>query len=113
MPISGDAFLEFADWLKEQESCGGEIKSRSIANRAYYGAFHITKNTLSMDDRANHRDVINELKNRSEYLGGRLYDFFEKRKEADYRINYHFKPGRADRMVSEIIEFLQDLKTEV
>jgi len=113
MPVSGDAFLIFTDWLQEQESCKSEIKSRSLANRAYYGAFHITKNFLAMDERADHRDVIDQLKTRSLYLGDRLYDFFEKRKEADYKLHYQFKPGKADRMVSEIKEFLKDLKTEI
>jgi len=113
MPVSGDAFLRFADWLQEQDSCKSEIKSRSLANRAYYGAFHITKDFLAMDERADHRDVIDQLKIRSEYLGDRLYDFFEKRKEADYRLHYQFKPGRAVNMVSEIKDFLKDLKTEI
>lgn len=113
MPVSGEIFLRFVEWLQEQESCTGEIKSRSLANRAYYGAFHITKNSLAMDERADHRDVIDQLRTRSRYLGDRLYDFFEKRKEADYRLRYQFKPGRAERMVSEIIEFLEDLETEI
>ena len=113
MPVSGDAFLRFVDWLQEQESCKSEIKTRSLVNRAYYGAFHITKNFLSMDERADHREVINQLKTRSLYLGDRLYYFFEKRKDADYKLHYQFKPGSANRMVSEIKEFLKDLGTEI
>jgi hypothetical protein len=38
---------------------------------------------------------------------------YEKRKDADYELHYQFKPGSANRMVSEIKEFLKDLETEI
>lgn len=113
MSVNGDAFLRFAKWLQEQDTCKSEIKSRSLINRAYYGAFHITKNFLAMDEGADHHDVIDVLKIRSEYMGDRLYDLFEKRKEADYRISHRFTPGKAERVASEVTEFLKDLRTEM
>ncbi|VVB70821.1 Uncharacterised protein [uncultured archaeon] len=109
MPINGNAFLEFTEWLQRQTSCESEICSRCSINRAYYGAFHITKDFLIMDEKSGHRDVIRELKSRNEYLGNRLYDFFEERKDADYRLRYNFRRAKADRLVSEIKEFLEEL----
>lgn len=110
MPINGDAFLEFTEWLQKQTSCNSEICYRCSINRAYYGAFHITKDFLIMDEKSNHRDVIQKLKSKDEYLGNKLYDFFEERKNADYRLDYNFRRAKADRLVSDMQEFLEELK---
>lgn len=110
MSIKGSAFLDFTEWLQKQTQCDGEICYRCTINRAYYAAFHITKDLLLMGDKSNHSEVIEELKLKDEYMGNKLEYFFEERKKADYRLGYNFRKLKADRFVSEIQEFLEDLK---
>ena len=68
------------------------------------------KESLNMGEKSNHQDVIKKLRSWDLYLGDKLYDFFEERKRADYRLNYNFRPKKADRLVSEMELFLNELK---
>lgn len=114
MSVSGDSFQKFADWLQTQDSCNDEIKFRSCVNRAYYSIFHTTKAALFKkfllrNQKANHRDVIERLKLEDEFLGNKLYNFFNERKRADYDLNIDLSPKKAERLVKEMKKFSQEL----
>ena len=109
MAIDGSEFMDFTEWLQKQTSYNSEICYRCAINRAYYAAFHTTKNILSMGDRSNHGEVIKKLKLKDEYMGNQLEYFFEERKKADYRLGYQIRQSKATRLVTEIKEFLKDL----
>ena len=117
MSVSGESFLKFADWLQKQDSCDDEIKYRSCVNRAYYGIFHITREFLLekfllANRKANHHEVIERLKLEDEYLGSKLYNFFEERKEADYIISIDLSKKRAERLVRDMANFPLALNDE-
>lgn len=56
-----------------------------------------------------HKDVIEKLKLNDEYLGNRLSDFFEERNKADYELKYNISRTKAEKLLSDISEFTEEL----
>ncbi len=117
MSLSGSTFIDFTEWLQEQDSCKSEIGFRSCVNRAYYGAFHITKDYLIksfsiINSEASHREIIKKLKREDEFLGNKLYMFFEERKDADYMLGKPLSQKKAERLVKDIKIFIKELEND-
>jgi len=114
MPIEAKEFLEFAEWAHDPSRCNKEIGYRCSISRAYYAAFHVARKHLQMDERANHKEVIERLKDfddkyGDEELSGRLLDLKEKRKNADYRLSHNIKREMAYKFMKKSKEFIEEV----
>ena len=114
MPIDAREFLEFAEWAHDPTRCDKEIGYRCSISRAYYAAFHVAKKHLQMDERANHQDVIEKLKEFDDIFGddelsGRLMDLKEKRKNADYRLGNNIKREMARKFMDKSKKFIEEV----
>jgi len=85
MPVDGTDFLRFAEKIIDDDS---EISFRCSMSRAYYGAFHIARKLLDLDEYTSHETVIEAVKIDDWTLGTKLEDLFKKRKHADYRLSW-------------------------
>jgi len=84
MPVDGADFLRFAEGIIDNDD---EISYRCSTSRAYYGAFHIARRLLNLDEYTTHEIVIAAVKSDNWALGTKLEDLFKKRKHADYRLS--------------------------
>ena len=82
MPVEGADFLKFAEVIIDNDT---EISFRCSMSRAYYGAFHVARTLLELDEYTSHEKVIEAVKSDDWVLGTKLEDLFKKRKHADYR----------------------------
>jgi len=114
MPIDASEFLEFAEWAHDPTRCDKEIGYRCSISRAYYAAFHVAREHLQMGEYANHKDVIEKLKDFDDMYGddelsGRLIDLKEKRKNADYRLSYNIKREMARKFMEKSKTFIEEI----
>jgi len=85
MPVEGADFLKFAEVVINDDT---EISFRCSMSRAYYGAFHVARTLLDLDEYTSHEKVIEAVKSDDWVLGTKLEDLFKKRKHADYRLSW-------------------------
>jgi uncharacterized protein (UPF0332 family) len=114
MPIKATEFLEFAEWAHKPDRCEKEIGYRCSISRAYYAAFHVAKEHLQMDERAEHEEVIERLKDFDDDFGddelsGRLLDLKKKRKNADYRLSHNINRDMARKSLDKSRKFIEDV----
>ena len=95
-----------------------EESYRSVANRAYYGAFGYLKDKLDFPDYGPscHQNLINIFKfsedKESKIVGKKLEALLEMRKKADYRYHEEFKDHTSQYCIQEaekIIELFDNL----
>lgn len=89
MVVQSKEFYELAGKIHQGNLTSEEICHRCSINRAYYGAFHVAKKYVGLEDETDttHAYVIKQLTRRMRYLGellGSLYDF---RWFADYDLS--------------------------
>jgi uncharacterized protein (UPF0332 family) len=111
MPIKATEFLDIAEWIHKPGHCDKEIGFRCSVSRAYYAAFHVAKEHLQMDEDAEHKEVIERLKDFDDKFGddelsGRLLDLKKKRKKADYRLSYKIDREQAHKVLDKSKEFI-------
>ena len=86
---------DFFSLAEELANNNSEPHWRSAISRAYYGAFHITRDAVRRKTTVPNKDVHKFLKeylgNVDRILGQKLGDLHNKRKRADYDIGKHHR----------------------
>lgn len=107
MPIEAKSFMAFADQTIKNDD---EFSIRCSVSRAYYGAFHIARIYLGLDEYTQHKEVIDGIKSDNFTLGSMLFNLHESRKRADYRISRDCDKERAFWHIEECKNFIKSIK---
>ena len=124
MTFTGKEFLEYVRVLKDQVASYNSPEElqlqqaafRTIASRAYYGAFLKVRNYLGLNDSESgsiHALVEANIRKRDQTTGNRLSALKKERTNADYRINDSFNLKRAQetiRLATKIIEKIEEFE---
>lgn len=103
-------FVDLAEKLISERRFPDSAKTRTILNRAYYGAFLITKTRLEelgesfTSDEEIHKEVIHKLKEKDDNLADKLNNLYDDRMVSDY--NLKEEPGADVRTNVGIAKFL-------
>jgi len=111
-------FVDIAEKLIKEKGFPNDAKTRTILNRAYYGAFLITKTRLEelgesfSNEKEIHMAVIKKLKEKDDNLGDKLNSLYDDRMASDYNLNdepeanIHTNVGIARFLVSKMPKFV-------
>ncbi len=110
-------YLDFARTLVSSPE-GSEASYRAAASRAYYAAFHKSREVLESEMRATlgreriHAEVIRQLKERERWLsaGQNLERLWKHRQHADYNSERDFVLRQAQMAVDLGSEVLRDVQ---
>lgn len=107
MPIEAKSFIAFADNAIKNDD---EFSVRCSVSRAYYGAFHIARIYLGLDEYANHNEVIDGIRSDDYTLGSMLSSLHSSRKLADYRISRNCNKEKAFWHIEKCKNFIRSIK---
>jgi len=113
MTVQEKNFYEIADKLFINNQTNEEMSFRCSINRAYYGAFHISKKYLKLPDETTHRNVINLLTRRMNFLGNLLNSLYNSRWESDYDLKCDINKIDAEKILKNANIIITELEKKL
>jgi uncharacterized protein (UPF0332 family) len=114
MVVQGKEFYELSGKIHQGNLGDEEICFRCSINRAYYGAFHVAKKYVGLEDKKDttHAYVINQLRRRMRYLGDSLGSLYDYRWKADYNLSIDITKSDAEKIIKKAYIIINTIESK-